>query len=285
MIPALWTAIVVELPPLEAIRALAEIGWPGLELSTEHLVMVAEAPEPERLAEEVRALVDDLGVAMPQAHLLISANVAAADDAARERDLTTVMRQIELCRRMGIEVGVIHPGGERPATLEAERAERARRVESFARLAGHAARHNVALAIENVSDAARATRGALGQRTYGATIPELHELIDAVGAPNVGICYDTGHGNIQGLDMAEAVRRCGARLIALHIQDSDGTRDQHLAPMRGNIDWEHGIAALREIEFEGLFNLEIPGERGLPVDLTLRRMEGVLAATRWLLSR
>jgi sugar phosphate isomerase/epimerase len=55
--------------------------------------------------------------------------------------------------------------------------------------------------------------------------------------------------------------------------------------MRGNIDWEHGIAALREIEFEGLFNLEIPGERGLPVDLTLRRMEGVLAATRWLLSR
>lgn len=285
MTPALWTAIVVELAPLEAIRALAEIGWPGLELSTEHLVMVAEAPEPERLADEVRALVGDLGIAMPQAHLLIHANVAAVDDEARERDLATLKRQIELCQRMGIEVGVIHPGGERPATLDAEHAERERRIESFVRLAGHAAAHDFSLAIENMTDAARATRGALGQRTYGATIPELHELIDAIGAPNVGICYDTGHGNILGLDMAEAVRQCGERLIALHIQDSDGTRDQHLAPTRGNIDWEHGIAALREIEFEGLFNLEIPGERGLPVDLTLRRMEGVLATTRWLLSR
>jgi len=285
MIPALWTAIVVELPPLEAIRALAEIGWPGLELSTEHLVNVAEAADPERLAGEVRALVDELEVAMPQAHLLIHANVAAADEVARARDVATVMRQIELCQRMGIEVGVIHPGGERPATLDAERAERARRLESFARLAEHATAHEFALAVENMCDAGRATRGALGQRTYGATIPELHELIDAVGAPNIGICLDTGHGNIQGLDMAEAVRQCGERLIALHIQDSDGTRDQHLAPMRGNIDWEHGIAALREIEFDGLFNLEIPGERGLPVDLILRRMEGVLATTRWLLSR
>ena len=285
MIPALWTAIVVELSPTDAVRALAGVGWEAFELSTEHLVMIAEADAPEQAADGLRDLADELGVAIPQAHLLIHANVAAADDEARERDLATVMRQIVLCERMGIEVGVIHPGGERPATLDEERAERARRLESFARLAGHAARHGFALAVENMTDAARATRGALGQRTFGATIPELHELIDAVGFDNMGICLDVGHGNVQGLDMAEAVRQCGERLIALHIQDNDGSRDQHLAPMRGSIDWEAGIAALREIGFEGIFNLEIPGERGLPVDLTLRRMEGVLATAQWLLSR
>ncbi len=285
MTPAMWTAIIVELSPTEAVRALAGIGWEAFELSTEHLVMVADADAPEQAADELRDLADKLGVAIPQAHLLIHANVAAADDEARERDLATVMRQIVLCERIGIKVGVIHPGGERPATLDAERAERARRVESFARLAGHAALHGFALAVENMNDAARATRGALGQRSFGATIPELHELIDAVGADNVGICLDVGHGNVQGLDMAEAVRQCGERLIALHIQDNDGSRDQHLAPMRGTIDWEAGIAALREIGFDGIFNLEIPGERGLPVDLTLKQMEGVLATTRWLLSR
>lgn len=285
MTPALWTAIVVELDPLQAIRALADIGWPALEFSTEHLVMVAEAAEPERLADDVRALVDDLGIAMPQAHLLLQANVASADDAIRERDTETLLRQIELCERMGITVGVIHPGGDRPATLDAERDERARRIESFTRLAGHAAQHGVSLAVENMCDVTTPARNALGRRNYGATIPELHELIDAVGMPNMGICYDTGHGNIQGLDMAEAVRQCGERLIATHIQDSDGTRDQHYSPMRGSIDWEHGIAALREIGYAGLFNLEIPGERGLPVDLILRRMEGVLATTLWLLER
>ncbi len=284
MTPALWTAIVVELPPLEAIRALAGIGWPALEFSTEHLVNVAEAPRPERLADEVRAIVDELGIDMPQAHLLLQANVASADDAVRERDIGILLRQIELCERMGITVGVIHPGGDRPATLEAARAEWARRIESFTLLADHAARYDVWLAVENICDASTPARSAMGRRNYGATISELHELIDAVGAPNMGICYNTGHGNIQGLDMAEAVRQCGERLIGTHIQDSDGTRDQHLAPMRGNIDWEHGIAALREIGYAGLFNLEIPGERGLPVELTLRRLEAVLATTHWLLS-
>jgi len=285
MTPALWTAIVVELSPTEAVRALAGIGWEALELSTEHLVMIADAQAPEQAADDLRDVADELGVAIPQAHLLIHANVAAVDDEARERDLATLMRQIVLCERMGIQVGVIHPGGERPATLDEERAERARRLESFARLAAHAARHGFALAVENMTDAARATRSALGQRTFGATIPELHELIEAVGFDNVGICLDVGHGNVQGLDMAESVWQCGERLIALHIQDNDGSRDQHLAPTRGSIDWEAGIAALREIGFEGIFNLEIPGERGLPVDLTLKRMEGVLATTRWLLSR
>ncbi len=53
---------------------------------------------------------------------------------------------------------------------------------------------------------ARAARGYRGQRGYGCLISELHEIIDDIGMPNVGICYDTGHGNLQGLVMAEAVR-------------------------------------------------------------------------------
>ncbi len=283
MIPAVWTSIVVELPPVEAIRRLAEVGWPALELSTEHLVQVAEADEPERMADEVRGVVEELDIAMPQAHLFLSANVATAEDEARERDVTTVMRQIDLCERMGVRVGVIHPGGDRPALLQDELLERARRVESFARLADHAQQHGFSLAVEDMTDAARGGRSALGQRRFGAIIPELHELIDAVGAPNMGICLDVGHANVQGVPMDEAVRQCRDRLIATHIQDNDGLRDQHLAPFRGTIDWDSGMAALRESAYDGIFNLEIPGERGLPVELTLKRLEGILATTQWLL--
>ncbi len=285
MTPAMWTAIVVELSPVEAVRSLADIGWEAFELSTEHLVMIADAAIPEQAADELREVVEELGVAMPQAHLLISANVATADDEARQRDIAAVMRQIELCARMGIEVGVIHPGGDRPATLVDQHKEEGRRIESFAQLSVHAGERGVALAVENMNDAKAGATGALGRRTFGATIPELHELIDVVGAPNIGICLDVGHAHVQGVPMAEAVRQCGRRLIALHIQDNDGLSDQHLAPGRGSIDWEAGIAALREIGYEGIFNLEIPGERGLPVDLTLRRLEGILATTRWRLSR
>ncbi|HCA47317.1 MAG TPA: hypothetical protein DEP45_08120 [Armatimonadetes bacterium] len=134
-----------------------------------------------------------------------------------------------------------------------------------------------------MTDGARDCRSAMGQRRYGATIEELHTLIDGIGRSNVGICLDVGHAHVQGYEMAEAVRQCGERLIATHIQDNDGTRDGHLAPTRGTINWRVGIAALREIGYHGLFNLEIPGERGLPAHLTLKRLEGVLATTRWLL--
>ncbi|MGC9319000.1 MAG: sugar phosphate isomerase/epimerase family protein [Armatimonadota bacterium] len=285
MTPAMWTSILIELPPVEAVRSLAGIGWEAFELSTEHLEMVADAASPEAAADELAAAVDDLGVTMPQAHLLISADVASLDEKRRESDLARVEQHIALCRRIGVEVGVIHPGGGQPATWEEWQRQAELRVDGFRRLAECAAGHDFRLAVEDTMDSGGGTSAAMGRRRYGAVIPELHELIDAVGADCMGICLDVGHANVQGLTMAEGVRQCGERLIALHIQDNDGNSDQHLAPGRGSIDWEAGIGALRELGFEGIFNLEIPGERGLPVELTLKRMEGVLAATRWLLER
>ena len=43
---------------------------------------------------------------------------------------------------------------------------------------------------------------------------------------------------------------------------NDGTDDYHLAPfaIKNSIDWREVVTALREIGYEGLFNLEIPGE-------------------------
>ena len=282
---ALWTAILDELSPPEVVRALADNGWQALELSTEHIVMISDADDPDALADETRAAADATGITIPQVHLLISANVATADDELRERDLATVTHQISLCGRMGIGVGVTHPGGDRPPTFAEELTERERRVESFRALADHAAEHDFALAIENTTDLARGSRAANSQRRYGATIEDLHTLIDAIDRPNVGICLDVGHGNVQGYDMAESVRQCGERLIATHIQDNDGQGDQHLGPTRGTIHWAQGIAALVEIGYDGPFNLEIPGERIPTVDLTLKRLEGIRETSQWLLDK
>ncbi|MFO8079469.1 MAG: sugar phosphate isomerase/epimerase family protein [Armatimonadota bacterium] len=282
---AIWTAILVELEPAEAVAQLAAQGWDGLELSTEHIVAIEEAGRPEEIADEVREVLEESNCVMPQVHLLISANVAAADEFERRRDMASVRRQIELCSRMGVRIGVIHPGGDQPDAFADELAERERRVESFRKLADYAAQFDFSLAIENMTDGARDRRSSVGQRRYGATIEELHALIDAIDRPNVGICLDVGHAHVQGIDMAEGVRQCGDRLIATHIQDNDGRSDQHLAPIRGSIDWTAGIAALRETGYEGLFNLEIPGERGLPPNLTLKRLEGVLETARWLLTQ
>lgn len=283
MYPGMWTSILVELSPADAVRAIAEVGWPGIELSTEHIVMLEKSERPEAECEALRGLVDELGLLMPQVHLMIEANLAQTDDTERERHLTTCMRHVELSASMGIKVGVIHPGGSGAQTREQFEAERSRRTENFRRLAEHAATHDFSLAIENMCDGARAARGYRGQRGYGCLISELHAIIDDIGMPNVGICYDTGHGNLQGLVMAEAIRDCGQRLIATHITDNDGSGDQHRTPFYGKVDWHEGIAAMREIGYDGIFNLEVPGERGLPVEQTAYRLKYALRITEWLL--
>ena len=83
--------------------------------------------------------------------------------------------------------------------------------------------------------------------------------------------------------MAEAIRDAGDLLIATHITDNDGSGAQHRTPFYGTIDWREGMAALGEIGYDGIFNLEIPGERGLPTAQLDYRMEYALSICNWLL--
>lgn len=57
------------------------------------------------------------------------------------------------------------------------------------------------------------------------------------------------------------MKECGNLLYATHISDNNGSGDQHLSPMRGNIDWRSVIHVLKTINYNGLLSLEIPGEK------------------------
>ena len=92
---------------------------------------------------------------------------------------------------------------------------------------------------------------------------ELLEIIGKVGSDKLGICLDTGHLNIQKKNtQGEFIRKAGKYLKALHVHDNDGSGDQHILPFaKGNIKFKEVMQALKEIDYEGLFNFEIPGER------------------------
>jgi len=63
------------------------------------------------------------------------------------------------------------------------------------------------------------------------------EHVFALYSPDfVGLCYDSGHGNVagNGLDRLERVK---GRLLSLHLHDNDGTGDQHKLPFDGTVDW------------------------------------------------
>ena len=66
------------------------------------------------------------------------------------------------------------------------------------------------------------------------------------------------------------VRDIGDLMFGTHISDNDGSRDQHRTPGGGRIDWRAVVAAFKQIGYDGVFNLEIPGERH--ADLSMRQI-------------
>lgn len=125
----------------------------------------------------------------------------------------------------------------------------------------------------------------------------LIELCDSYRDPIVGICWDTGHGNVYGGDpellkytnQYTEITKLGKRLKALHIDDNNGIDDDHVAPFEGKIDWGSVMRALRDIGYEHSFTYEahnavrrIPACMPQVVDQKIRYMHELgEALVRW----
>ena len=88
------------------------------------------------------------------------------------------------------------------------------------------------------------------------------------------VCMDTGHTNKatkfnRNPKVPEAIRRLGGAITVLHINDNNTVGDQHLLPfvdksgwqLEGTIDWDETIRALREIGYDGVYNMELHLQR------------------------
>lgn len=104
----------------------------------------------------------------------------------------------------------------------------------------------------------------------GDTWEVLDEVLAATPADVVGLCYDSGHGNIavngvpaRGLEHLE---RHLDRLQALHLHDNDGSADQHLPPFYGNVDWPRLVRDIRKSAYPRMFSFELAMREPAPVE-------------------
>jgi sugar phosphate isomerase/epimerase len=182
---------------------------------------------------------------------------------ARRRDfeIRCACDLFELCPVAGITTVVAHPGGSRGVGSRRERL-RARdlNIEVFAALAEAAKPHGVTLALENMGRVE-------GRRQFGSRLRELLDLVETVSAPNLGVCLDTSHAHYMGESIPEAISILGKGLVATHLSDNLGSGDDHLLPCSGSIDWPPVFSALRRSGYQGLLNLEIPGESRGPIEV------------------
>jgi len=136
-------------------------------------------------------------------------NWASEKEYERLAGVELVQNRIEMTARLGGDAIVMHipsiPGWEPlRRSLDA--------LESSARS------HGVRIALENGS--------------FGAIAPWLAEY----GPDYLGLCYDSGHGNLIPDGLAQ-LDRLKERLICVHLHDNDGTADQHNLMFTGSVDW------------------------------------------------
>jgi sugar phosphate isomerase/epimerase len=83
-------------------------------------------------------------------------------------------------------------------------------------------------------------------------------LADAV-APDVGVCLDCFHMNIEEEDLLETIRSIGPRLVDFHVADNN-----RMACGMGALDWPAIVGTLKEIGYDGALTVEFVA----PIDRT-----------------
>jgi sugar phosphate isomerase/epimerase len=257
---SIWTSFYIDLSPRDAIVRCANLGWKNLEISAEHGEMATNGDDWKVQLGYLRKLCEKYGVTLWQMHAPLNIDVADSDPQKRSKDIDTTVRWIQYSQELNLPHLVIHPGGSKGAKTDEEEVKIfTLNVDSFKYLAKVAEEFRIKLCIENMQE-----RENKDPRRFGAFMYDLNELIDTVNSDSLGICFDTSHANVTGLDMHNAICECGKRLMATHISDNDGSGDQHKLPYGGNIDWKKVIKGLTDIDYNMAFNLEIPGENRTP---------------------
>ena len=111
-----------------------------------------------------------------------------------------------------------------------------------------AEKHGVRIAVENL------------RYPVSETIHLFDAIFDRYPADYLGWCYDSGHAHFVSKDLT-LLERYRDRVIATHLHDNYGARDDHLLPGDGNMDWNAVVQNIAASGYELPLNYETPPEK------------------------
>lgn len=194
-----------------------------------------------------------------------SLSLASTDPDARAHAVKETEAALHVARRLPLPVLVAHLGIPRTQIGPADSRAAARRsIEELRRVAEPL---GVRIAVEVIpNELSRA----------GSIVHFVEDDLDGV-----GICLDFGHAHLDG-DVIDAVETVSEHLLATHLHDNRGRRDDHLLPFDGTIDWAGTLLAVQKVGYEGPFVFEVvpdgtPKETLARARAARRRIEGLMA--------
>ena len=232
---------------IDRIRELHRGGFRYIDLS-----MYFFTPDSPYMSDDwkapVRALkeeADRLGLQFVQAHSQ-GGNYLKPDPEKAEFLVAATLRSIEICKELGIQNTVVHPGCAEGLTKE-EWFEKNKAF--YQRLIPMMEKTGVNVLIENSTTAN--TKG----KYWANSGKDMVEFLNYVGHPLLHACWDTGHANCEGSQYQD-ILDLGKELYAIHYNDNHGERDEHLIPYLGTLNHDEVMHALIDADFKGYFTLE-----------------------------
>jgi len=106
---------------------------------------------------------------------------------------------------------------------------------------------------------------------------DVRAVIDEFDTPLLRVCFDVGHANVGPEEITEAIDALPDRIIAFHLHDNDGTRDIHVQPPYGSIDWPTLTKKLLSLDFDRPFSIECDPWNQAPISVQLREVRSIFA--------
>ncbi len=255
---SVWSSYYVELKIEEAVQRFIENGIYCSELSDEHGLELLNRSE--NVLETAKTFADFLkkhNFEISQGHLFLKVKICSDDTA-----IETLYKWIDLYEAIGVKNMVLHCDNMVGTTFSRqEKVEK--NIEKLRILAEYIKDKDITICLENLRP-----HSPEEQELVDRNADDLLYIIDRVGSNKFGICLDTGHLHLTDKNQREFILKAGNKLKALHIANNEGVTDQHMMPFsRGTVDFVEVAKTLREINYTGLFNLEIPGERRAPIEI------------------
>lgn len=197
----------------------------------------------------LREKLQEFNIRVHSLHIPFSENldISSLDDAKRQGSVFELKKGIDLASFLKASIAIVHPGGE--ITDFHNHDEKRKRLDKCAQSVGeilkYASQKNIILAMENL----------LPHMVCGYS-DDLLSLVNRFNSDYVKICFDSSHANLAE-NPVEVLKKFKGKVATVHLSDNRGKYDEHLMPGDGNIDYVMLIKALKEIQYEGVFMMEV----------------------------
>jgi sugar phosphate isomerase/epimerase len=255
-----------------ALKAIAELGYPGVEILCDRPHWFPGEVGDREIDEALRTLTE-LGLAVSN----LNANTANGyytpappenvfepalsnpDPELRRWRQAYTIEALRIGARLGASSVSVTSGHPRPGVLPQQSLDYF--IESLKPICEAAVRYGVKLGIEYEP-------GLLVERAV-----ELAEVIERVGSPQLGANLDIGHSYLDGESPEAAITLLAGRIWNVHVEDIKDRKHFHLIPGDGDLPFGRYFDALYKADYDGFLTVELYSFPDQPVEAGRRAMQ------------